>query len=82
MVDYLVPSRMRTYRMRVERRALRDRVLEIRLSLDSFFYRAVTSPMNLTVDARTGRLLEFDGVSGLLDARDRPVHVRITYDDH
>ena len=79
VVEYLVPSRLNAYRLRISRRAVRGGVLNLRMEMDNFLYRWFASPMDLKLDSQTGRVLEFEGTAGLLDAFDHAVRVRITY---
>jgi hypothetical protein len=79
VIYYLVPSRMRSYAVRIYKRSIDGSVLSLRMEMDTAAYRLLMPAMDLKIDTRSRRLLEFSGASNLLDDRDRLVNVRITY---
>ena len=78
--QWIVPSRMTSYGLRIYKRALQGNLLTVRLELSSVAFRFFSTPSDLTIDVASGRVLEFAGPSNLLDDKDKPVRVRIVYE--
>jgi hypothetical protein len=79
-LDFLVPSRLRTYRFDVESIAAEDPGLRaFRLRLGGWFGRLLPS-IEVAYDATSLRLVRFEGLSNLRDdAGDAPMKVRIDF---
>jgi len=78
--QWIVPSRMTSYGVRIYKRSLQGNLLTVRLELSSVAFRFFSTPSDLTIDVASGRILEFAGPSNLLDEKDKPVRVHIVYE--
>jgi hypothetical protein len=78
--QWLVPSRMTSYGVRIYKRSRQGNLLSVRLEMSSVAFRFFAIPSDLTIDVASGRVLEFTGPSNLLDEKDKPVRVHIVYE--